>query len=129
MPYIFETIRDYITLNGAEIRARFIFITKDLSQVEDQDLLAAEEPNIPRITTTYRFVSNPIEFTKTIVFEPLTVEASSNSKFNTILLTSNGVVLSRYQLGTTVNLTPGIPSIITLGSVVIDFDGRLLEDQ
>ena len=129
MPFLYEAVRDYITINSTTIRAVFIFTESDLTQTADSALLAAEQPTIPRQTVAYRYTSNPVEFIKTLVVEPVVVESSDVGKFNTILLVANGVVLARYQLGTTVNLTPGNPAIITLGSINFDFNGRLLDND
>lgn len=121
MGYIFETVRDFIEIEPDTLIARFCFTNQDLTQIGDSTLLASEVVNVPRKSLLYRYVSNPVDTSKTLVFEPITVDSSASVGFNTVAVLAGSVVIVSYQLGTTVNLTPGIPAIIDLGSLSLFF--------
>ena len=130
MPFIYEAIRDFIIIrSNSTILARFISTEQDISQLTDAQLIAQEVTTIPRLTTTYQYTSDPVDLAKTVIFEPLNVVSSEEASFNTVILTAGPDVIARYQLDTTINIAPGIPSIVTLGALTLDFNDRVITDE
>lgn len=129
MPYIFETVRDFIEIEPSTLIARFCFTNQDITQIDELALLATEVGNIPRKSIIQRYVSNPVAVSKTLVFEPITVEASGTAEFNTVVVLAGSTIIITYQLGTTVQLSSGLPAIIDLGPLQLFFkDGTETEN-
>ena len=119
--YNFEYVRDVAGF-GVALRCAAANFAGSLETASDADLLSSINSNIATASLSIRESTNQISLTKSLLIDPVQLNAGASTSFNTILVTDNdsSFIVGAYSVPAT-PISPVAPVRLRIGNIRLNY--------